>query len=92
MMAPPGHRSSLWTSAAEPITGSAAFSILLPKAMQANTTAIERAFELAKTGRYLTVEEIRNRLLAEGYFADAITGPQLSGQLKALIETARKTR
>jgi hypothetical protein len=60
--------------------------------MQANTTAIERAFELAKTGRYLTVEEIRNRLLAEGYFAAAITGPQLSGQLKALIETARKTR
>jgi hypothetical protein len=27
--------------------------------MQANTIAIERAFELAKTGRYLTVEEIR---------------------------------
>ena len=61
-------------------------------AMQANTTAIERAFELAKGGRYVTVAEIKNRLQAEGYSADAITGPQLSGQLKAIIDKARKTR
>jgi hypothetical protein len=61
-------------------------------AMEANTTAIERAFQLAKGGRYVTVEEIRNRLQAEGYSAGAITGPQLSGQLKAIIDKARSAR
>jgi hypothetical protein len=61
-------------------------------AMQADKTAIERAFELAKCGRYVTVEEIRNRLRAEGYFAGAITGAQLSGQLKAIMDEARKRR
>jgi len=61
-------------------------------AMQANTTAIERAFELAKSGRYVNVGEIKYRLHVEGYFADAITGTQLCEQLKAIIDTARKTR
>jgi len=61
-------------------------------AMQANTTAIERAFELAKSGRYLNVGEIKYRLHVEGYFADAITGTQLCDQLKAIIHTARKVK
>ena len=61
-------------------------------AMQANTTAVERAFELAKSGRYVNVGEIKYRLHVEGHFADAITGTQLSEQLKAIIDTARKTR
>jgi hypothetical protein len=78
--------------AAEPITGSAAFSFVLPMAMQANTSAIERAFELAKSGRYANVGEIKYRLHVDSYFADAITGHQQRDQLKALIDTARKTR
>ena len=60
-------------------------------AMQANTTAIERAFELAKSARYRNVGEIKYRLHVEGYFADAITGTQLCEQLKAIIHAARKT-
>jgi hypothetical protein len=59
--------------------------------MQANTIAIERAFELAKTGRYLTVEEIRTGCWLRAILPTPSLGPQLSGQLKALIETARKT-
>ena len=39
-------------------------------------TAIERAFELAETGRYVTVGQIKYRLHIEGYFADAMSGHQ----------------
>jgi hypothetical protein len=60
--------------------------------MQANMTAIERAFELAKSGRYVTLGQIKYRLHVEGYFADAITGTQLCERLKALMDTARTTR
>ena len=59
-------------------------------ATQAHTTAIERAFELAKSGRYMSVGQIKYRLHVGGYFADAITGTQLCEQLKALMDTARK--
>ena len=61
-------------------------------ATKANTTAFERAFELAKSGRYVNVGEIKYRLHVEGYFADAITGTDLCARLKALMDTARKTR
>jgi hypothetical protein len=64
---------------------------VLPIAMQANTTAIERAYELAKSGRYANVGEIKYRLYIEGYFSDAITGTQLCGQLKDIIHAARRT-
>jgi hypothetical protein len=58
--------------------------------MQAITMAIERAFELAKSGRHVTVGQIKYRLHVEGYVADAITGIQLCERLKALMHTARK--
>ena len=76
--------------AAEPITDSAAFSFALPMAMQANTAAIERAFELAKSGRYVTLGHIKYSLHVEGYFADAITGTQLCERLKGVMDAARK--
>ena len=60
--------------------------------MQANTTAIERAFELAKSGQCVSVAEIKRRLHAEGYFADQIEGRALSEQLKAAIDAARKAK
>jgi hypothetical protein len=65
---------------------------VLAMAMQAKMTAIERAFELAKSGRYMSVGQIKYRLHVEGYFADAITGTHLCERLKALMDTARKTR
>ena len=44
-------------------------------AMDPNKTAIERAFELARTGLYFEIAEIKDRLMGEGYFTDSITGP-----------------
>lgn len=49
--------------------------------MRANVSAIERAFQLAETGRYLTVTEIKLRLHAEGYHHGQIEGPVLCRQL-----------
>jgi exonuclease VII large subunit len=60
--------------------------------MHPNTTTIERAFELAKSGQYVSVEEIKRRLHAEGYFAGQVKGRELSAQLKAAIDTARKAK
>ena len=50
---------------------------------------MERAFALANSGRYVNIAQVKARLNAEGYWPDAITGPQLRSQLKVLIEAAR---
>jgi hypothetical protein len=60
--------------------------------MVPNKTAMERAFDLARTGLYSEVGEIKDRLRNEGYFTDAVTGPMLRAQLKGLMEAARKSR
>jgi len=60
--------------------------------MEPDKSAIERAFELAQTGLFLQVEEIRERLRSEGYLTASITGPTLRGQLKLLIEAGKKSR
>ena len=60
--------------------------------MQANTTALERAFELARSGACISIVEIKQRLNAEGYSNDVITGRQLLAHLKAVIEKARGSR
>ena len=40
--------------------------------MQPNTTALERAFELARCEICTTISEIKQRLTAEGYWTDTI--------------------
>jgi len=60
--------------------------------MQANTTAIERAFELAKSGQCVSVAEIKRRLRAEGYSAGHIEGRQLHDQLRTAINAGRKAK
>ena len=60
--------------------------------MRPNTTALERAFELAGCGICTTISEIKQRLGAEGYWTDTIEGRGLAQQLRALIETARERR
>jgi hypothetical protein len=50
---------------------------------------MERAFALARSGRYVNLAQVKARLNAEGYWPDAVTGPQLRSQLKVLIEAAR---
>ncbi|MGN6488328.1 MAG: hypothetical protein ACTHLT_10990 [Devosia sp.] len=57
--------------------------------MDQNKTALERAFELARSGHYPTVEHIRRAISAEGYFQTQIQGRELTRQLKALIASSR---
>jgi hypothetical protein len=60
--------------------------------MEPNKTAIERAFDLARTGLYSDVGEIKARLRNEGYFTHTVTGPMLRAQLKRLMEAEHKSR
>jgi hypothetical protein len=50
--------------------------------MQPNVNAIERAFELARSGGCVSLKEIRAHLRAEGYLQDLIVGRYLSAQLR----------
>jgi hypothetical protein len=52
-------------------------------------TALERAFQLAKSGQVSGVEEIRRSLDREGYSGNQIHGPILKRQLTGLVKTAR---
>ena len=64
----------------------------LVTAMEPNKTAIERGFELARTGLYSDVGDIKARLRNEGYFTDTVTGPRLRAQIKRLMQAAQKSR
>ena len=57
--------------------------------MRPNTTAIERAFELAAQPGVNSISEIRRALAAEGYSAVQIEGPALRRQLRALIDNSK---
>ena len=57
--------------------------------MNQNTTALERAFQLAESGMCGSVDEIRKKLLREGYSQDQVTGPSLHRQLAEVIRSAR---
>ena len=61
-------------------------------AMKLSATALERAFQLAKTDSYASLADIKKRLKAEGYSTEQITGAVLSKQLRVLIQTALKSR
>jgi hypothetical protein len=56
--------------------------------MDQNKTALERAFELARSGRFQTVTELKKVVSREGYQASQLEGSQLSRQLMALIREA----
>lgn len=54
-------------------------------------TTLERAFQLARSGEYATISDIRRQLKQEG-FSDApsqISGPTMLKQLRKLCEAAR---
>jgi hypothetical protein len=53
------------------------------------TTALERAFELARSGNFDSVTELKKRLKAEGYPEYEFEGRALSRQLSKLIHEAR---
>ena len=57
--------------------------------MDPNKTTLERAFELAKSGRVTSVPDLRQQIKSEGYSPRDIDGPALCRQLRGLIARAR---
>jgi hypothetical protein len=57
--------------------------------MDQHSSALERAFQLAKSGDFASVQHIKQRLAKEGYSAEQVNGPKLLAQLRQLIASAR---
>jgi hypothetical protein len=60
--------------------------------MDTRKTALERAFELARSGECINLPALIKRLDNEGYSGNQIEGPQLKKQLAGLIERATNAR
>ena len=59
--------------------------------MKAGVTAIERAFQLAKSGSVRNITDIKKALKRESYSLEAIEGRTLNRQLNKIIEAARES-
>ena len=59
------------------------------EAMHYRMTALERAFQLARSGKMSGITEIVRSLKRDGYSTDQVQGPALIRQLTALIRSAR---
>lgn len=57
--------------------------------MDMTKTALERAFELAKSGKFATPGEIKEALRGEKYSIETVTGGALTKQLRGLIASSR---
>lgn len=57
--------------------------------MDPTKSTLERAFEMAKSGRYTTMSELRAAIKAEGYTVAQIEGPALGRQLRRLMDASR---
>ncbi len=53
--------------------------------MEIRVSQLERAFELARSGRCTSVADIKRKLREEGYQDDQVEGPLLFGQLNSLM-------
>jgi hypothetical protein len=62
----------------------------MPCGMDQKMTALERAFQLARSGHVAGLTEIVSSLNREGYSANQIEGRLLKRQLADLIKAARK--
>ena len=58
--------------------------------MESGKTAIERAFELARSGAAENITDLLRMLKSEGYGTDQITGRTLRGQLRTLIGESQR--
>jgi DNA-binding transcriptional regulator YiaG len=54
--------------------------------LQSSKTALERAFELARSGKYRTLRELTRELKSEGYSDEHIEGRQIRTQLLRLLK------
>ena len=57
--------------------------------MNHRLTALERAFDLARSGQFSDLKEIRRAIEREGYYGNQIEGPALKRQLTGLMNAAR---
>jgi hypothetical protein len=58
--------------------------------MDPKLTALERACQLAKSGEFGGIPEIRKALNREGYSGDQVQGSTLRRQLTGLLKAARE--
>ena len=64
-------------------------AVIMVSGMDHRMTALERAFQLARSGQVVGLSEIVGALKGEGYSSDQIEGTSLRRQLTGLIDTAR---
>ena len=57
--------------------------------MDNSKTALQRAFELARSGKYAVVGELRTMLKQEGYAANQLDGPALGRQLREVMRKSK---
>ena len=60
--------------------------------MDKNRTTLERAFEIASSGKCNDLVMLRRHLKSEGYDPDMVAGPGLEKQLRSLMEKAENVR
>jgi hypothetical protein len=53
--------------------------------LEQNVTPLERAFQIARSGKANTTNDIRKALKAEGYSEESLKGPYLYKQLRVLM-------
>jgi hypothetical protein len=51
---------------------------------------IERAFQLAQSGKYSAVGDIKTKLKSEGYSLATVDSPSLAKQLRELIKKSQE--
>ena len=61
--------------------------------MDLKVSALERAFQLARSGQVASIDDIKKRLKREGYEEKAVDGgPSLAAQLRKLISEASERK
>jgi hypothetical protein len=60
--------------------------------MQNDATPLERAFELARSGRYSSITEIKDQLAREHISLEQLSGGMLLRQLRVLMTAASATK
>jgi hypothetical protein len=58
--------------------------------MDYRVTTLERAFQMAQSGQYSSVGEIKKQLMVEGFSVSQVTGRVLLRQLNDLIKAAQQ--
>lgn len=56
--------------------------------MNGRLTTFERAFDLTRSGKFSSVQEIKKKFGAEGFYIGQVTGRSLTKQLNVLIRNA----